>query len=221
MTIQTEERTTRAYRLLLRAGIRVLPVPVEALARHAAPGVLLASYAEYERRTGLARTALAESGMADGLTFLSPRGARVILYNEAKSEARRRFTICHEIGHIVCGHTRHGHAEEAEANDFAARLLMPDALLRFARDRRQAVTAEFLSVCFGVSRAAARRKLAALSAFGFGEAHTLDNAVRLLFQDALYAFAPAMSLHDRPGDLFGSEENRSALVSIENALLEP
>jgi len=218
MAITKEERTARAYGLLLRAGLHSLPIPVEALVRHAAPGVILASYAAYEAKTGLNRAAFAASGMADGLTFRSPQGTRVILYNEEKNEPRRRFTICHEIGHIVCGHTRHGHAEEAEANDFAAQLLMPDALLRFARDRRQAVTAGFLAGCFGVSAAAARRKLATLDG---SHVHALDSAIRLLFQDALFAYAPQMATAALTADKFGSEENHNALLRMENALLEP
>jgi len=221
MPTPTEELTTRAYALLLRAGVRTLPVPVEALAPYAAPGVVLASYAAYEAKTGLSCAAFAASGMADGLTFGHAQGAQIILYNEEKCVSRRRFTICHEIGHIVCGHKKHGRAEEAEANFFASQLLMPDALLRFARDRRQKVTAAFLAACFGVSHAAARRKLAELDSFGFGGADAQDGALCLLFQDALYAYAPKMAAHERTADRFGSAENRAALISIENMLLEP
>jgi len=217
--------TGEAYRLLLRANVRSLPIPVEALAGFAAPGVVLASYAEYAARTGVDAETLAASAMPDGFMFARGQQPCIILYNEQKPDARRRFTIAHEIGHIALKHCEHGAAEEAEANFFAAQLLMPDAILRFVRDRRRVVTAAFLQGSFDVSRTAARRKLSYLETGGFMNAHPLDLHVRLNLMEALHRCAPNLpagyTVGETVADMFGSAENLSSLRRLESVLLEP
>ena len=71
----------------------------------------------------------------------------MILYNQdIRSGERIRFSLCHEIGHIVLGH--HAAAasscrpesaeEEAQANLFAAAVLAPPAVVRQIRSPEQA-----------------------------------------------------------------------------------
>lgn len=69
---------------------------------------------------------------------------RVIRINMSEPLVRQRFTIAHEIGHILLGHEGISYrdpnyqkyndlimrANEANANSFAAELLMPEILLR-------------------------------------------------------------------------------------------
>lgn len=62
----------------------------------------------------------------------------VIGYNKTQHPHRQRFTVAHEIGHLVLGHTSKNHTvelndvgpEEIEANQFAAELLMPLQMLK-------------------------------------------------------------------------------------------
>ncbi|PBJ97566.1 ImmA/IrrE family metallo-endopeptidase [Pseudomonas plecoglossicida] len=70
-------------------------------------------------------------------SFCYENGVPVIRYNPADPVVRQRFTIAHEIGHMVLGHVRAGelaHRDtsfdsstpiEVAANAFAAQLLMP------------------------------------------------------------------------------------------------
>ncbi len=52
-------------------------------------------------------------------------------YNNSQSWHRRRFTIGHELGHLLMNHTCNADEyQEKEANEFAAELLMPLALLK-------------------------------------------------------------------------------------------
>jgi Zn-dependent peptidase ImmA (M78 family) len=83
-----------------------------------------------------------------GILYRQP-DRRVIVVNQNQSEARRRFTIAHEIGHLVLHKGEEVHVdagfrinlrdprsataedvEEIEANAFAANLLMPAAWLK-------------------------------------------------------------------------------------------
>lgn len=52
-----------------------------------------------------------------------------IFYNDQKTEERVRFTIMHELGHIVLDHTEASDLAEAEANFFAKYCLAPPPLV--------------------------------------------------------------------------------------------
>ncbi|MCQ2482260.1 MAG: ImmA/IrrE family metallo-endopeptidase [Clostridia bacterium] len=58
-------------------------------------------------------------------------GHYVVFYNDSVSEVRIRFTLMHELGHIVLGHDKQGRREEAEANYFASQMLVPDSALEY------------------------------------------------------------------------------------------
>ncbi|MDE1970088.1 MAG: ImmA/IrrE family metallo-endopeptidase [Patescibacteria group bacterium] len=72
-------------------------------------------------------------GAVDGLLVMID-GYPTIGFNPDVSWVRRRFTIAHEIGHLLLGHVCKGPAfednPEAEANQFAAELLMPLSFLK-------------------------------------------------------------------------------------------
>lgn len=52
-----------------------------------------------------------------------------IFYEDRKKRERIRFTIMHEIGHIVLEHTEHSQLAESEANFFAKYALAPPPLV--------------------------------------------------------------------------------------------
>lgn len=67
----------------------------------------------------------------DGLTINTPKGYPLIIINDAFPNDRKRFTLAHEMGHLVM-HTRIVESavvsdddKEDEANQFAAEFLMP------------------------------------------------------------------------------------------------
>lgn len=85
---------------------------------------------------------------ASGDCYYDSKGRPVIRYNPCEPQTRQRFTIAHELGHILLGHIRPGeraHRDpkrsydsyyerpmERQANDFAAQLLMPETVVRMA-----------------------------------------------------------------------------------------
>lgn len=56
-------------------------------------------------------------------------GYRLIIYNLTHPISRQRWTIAHELGHILLGHKGQNRVNEAETNYFAKELLMPMAVL--------------------------------------------------------------------------------------------
>ncbi len=60
----------------------------------------------------------------------------VIGYNDDRHPNRKRFTVAHEIGHLILCHTQQNYdsenkeTDDIEANQFAAELLMPLGMLK-------------------------------------------------------------------------------------------
>lgn len=52
-----------------------------------------------------------------------------VYYNDSKSEGRIRFTLLHEIAHIILGHKQQSDLAESEANFFAKYLIAPPVLV--------------------------------------------------------------------------------------------
>lgn len=102
-------------------------------------------------------------------------GKPVIKYNSSEAAVRQRFTIAHEIGHFALGHLSGSQklyrddasnfssgtksAVETEANSFAAKLLMPGNVVRFAVSEKNITSVEKLAEIFGVSQVAMKYRL--------------------------------------------------------------
>lgn len=127
-----------AWKILLDCKVDRLPVDLNPVCGRLKIRVL--SYGrnrELIQRAGLTQAVR----MTDGLTFYL-RNTPVVLFDETVQPQRARFTVAHEVGHIVLGHVRPGGftpvnrepqpgdaPEETEANQFAARLLAPACVL--------------------------------------------------------------------------------------------
>lgn len=69
----------------------------------------------------------------DGLLVAIGDGPPTIGFNPDRSWVRRRFTLGHEIGHLLLGHACGADLDgvaEREADQFAAELLVPLAMIR-------------------------------------------------------------------------------------------
>ena len=150
-----------SWRVLLNTGTRELPVKVSRICR--GYGVTLRSYqvgAPLIRELGLE----AHCDISDGFTVRS--GDRCyVFYNMEQPPGRVRFTIAHELGHVLLGHLGDGEhtvynresssedaLEEHTANVFASRLLAPACVLHALG----AVTPEQIAAVCDISMAAAR-----------------------------------------------------------------
>ena len=106
----------------------------------------------------------------DGQTATTDEGS-LIGYNKDKHVHRKRFTVAHELGHLVLGHTsKHGDhfleafdgegldLKEIEANQFAAELLVPLSMIK-EKIENGTKNVDTLVVDFWVSRDVMFRKI--------------------------------------------------------------
>lgn len=147
-----------AYRTLLHLNVTKLPVDVVSICQRC-KNTLLIPYSQAQPYANLIGINLPyDAPSAEAFTyrieFLPESIVHLLLYNDepGQSRARFRFTLAHELGHIVLKHRESSYVEEAEADAFAQHLLCPQPLLA-ALDGT--INDWMLAASFGVSLAAA------------------------------------------------------------------
>lgn len=134
-SLRFEEIRQKAIQVLERCGVMTPPVPVEVIAK------FLGVQIRYEP---------GQEDHVSGMAYRLENGQAIIGVNAAHANTRRRFTIAHELAHLLLheGEVFHfdegfasvygfrdedetsGREKEQEANAFAATLLMPEQLVR-------------------------------------------------------------------------------------------
>jgi Zn-dependent peptidase ImmA (M78 family) len=163
----------RVQQLLVSASVHEPPVPVERLAREAGAVV---SYQPFDAED------------ISGLLYRAEHASPVIGVNSNNAKVRQRFTIAHELGHLLLQDgqalilERHlqvnfrdktsstaSNQDEIEANQFAAELLMPREFLErglesllAGRPLTDSDLVRKLAVRFEVSQQAMEYRLASL-----------------------------------------------------------
>ena len=153
-----------AAKVLLDCGITTLPVSLNTIVKRL--GISCMTYQEMALQKDCSVEDICrEAGSMEG-TASRMQGNLMVTYNDDRPEDRKRFTVAHEIGHIVLGHLNHieGHTLkrgscplkhflffEDEANDFARNLLAPPV----AQELRQNQNVLTTQVIFGMSKTAA------------------------------------------------------------------
>ncbi|MEL7658803.1 MAG: ImmA/IrrE family metallo-endopeptidase, partial [Bacillota bacterium] len=89
------------WQILLDCGISELPINLNTICKHV--GVRVINYIQGRsliRELGKSR----EAKRSDGFIMRFDDGSAIIFYNSACSIGRQRFTIAHELGHLLLGH---------------------------------------------------------------------------------------------------------------------
>lgn len=175
-----------------------------------------------ERAFGIDVRAMELDGGCDGLAFWTEGGAKILLVSASKNPTRQRFTVAHELAHLLCrddqgihvdenvmGGSR-GDASEVRANSFAACLLMPAPLLR-ARIVTGAPDEEFARQVMDlkVSPSSLAWRLLNLKLIDadqrarLGRLRTIDCAARLNLLEAYAGWVEASSQPRLPVKLIG------------------
>lgn len=141
---------------------------------------------------------LMETGAEARTIRLRDTGMYLMVYDDVhfNSDHRIGWTIMHEIGHIVLGHltdfeqtalnrgglTKKGYEVlEIEAHYFAAEVMMPTALLKYF----QTIEIEEISLLFGVSEEAARKKYKRVFQVDYMPRHSCEDKLIRNFFDFL------------------------------------
>lgn len=149
-----------AWKMLIDCCVSELPVRTSQICDHY--GWILRSYQGGLRSIELlGLTGLMEK--TDGFCAVTKNNV-YIFYDRTMPVGRQRFTVAHEIGHLMLGHVGPGMAttqnreptgsekpEEQQANQFAARLLAPACVLH----EIGATTPEDIARFCGISKKAA------------------------------------------------------------------
>lgn len=139
-----------AWQTLIDFKVQELPVPLADICGSLGITLLDDSHAHELRPT--------ESGIA-----VKQGGKWYIIFDDTDTRGKQRFTVAHELGHILMGHAlKNGYytrreniekpADESEADMYAARLLAPACVLWGIG----ATTAEQIATVCDISIAAAR-----------------------------------------------------------------
>ncbi len=116
-----EEAVTCLYKEL---KIKKTPIKVSTIIKK--KGYVLVPYSQLNRKKV---SALLEENI-NGTSFFDLRlNNYVIYYNDNRVIEYQRFTIMHEIGHILLGHKEESELARMEANYFAAYALAPSPLI--------------------------------------------------------------------------------------------
>ena len=160
MILSSADITVKAYDELLSIKCGTLPITENHDFFHNDKKIVITSIQSYALMTGVTEAELTLGGKFDEglcITGIHPE-FDLILYNRNKIRCRKRFTVMHEIGHLKCGHEKHGKQEELEAHFFASQLLVPDILLYELHKRGYAITGTFISKTFDISGEASEKK---------------------------------------------------------------
>lgn len=118
-----------AWQCLIDVGIKSLPVKTLQITEFFGIDVFADSDVQYLRP------------QESGCCFVDRQGNWTIVYDDSETPGRMRFTIAHELGHILLGHELEAGFEhlrrisegkpitETQADEFAARLLAPACVL--------------------------------------------------------------------------------------------
>lgn len=124
--------------------------------------VYIVDFQKYSDITGISVDELTDGGaLSDGYTIRS-EAANIVLYDKSldfNCPQRLRFSLAHEIGHIVLEHRNDDAESEEEANYFASQIVAHDAIVISFLIGSWNLDIERIRERFGISWDTARIKL--------------------------------------------------------------
>lgn len=161
MTIPDYARAARlAYKTLLALHIESIPVdPLQILSF--CRNTSIRTYEEITPLFGLSDPSHFRWYMMDNkdaMTIRRDMGGKAVyelLYDSHGSPSRRRFTLAHELGHIILKHSLEERFEEKEADFFASQLLAPAPVLEMLKEYGVPLDADTVADIFYISQSAA------------------------------------------------------------------
>lgn len=117
--------TNAAYRLLIEQDTLELPINLNNFIRIYQQNIRIMTYSQMAARFSMTVNDYKLLVPSEFGFTMKLNDKNYILYNEEKGYYTNRFTIAHEIGHIILKHTTDDSVAKREANCFARNLLCP------------------------------------------------------------------------------------------------
>ena len=179
--------TTTAYQTLIYNNIPLPINPYKIKLQNIKIKIL--SMQDFSRRFNVSLEELTQNeSFNEGYNILQIKNGikkATILYNEdILSSERKRFTIAHELGHIVLGHNEYSEKNEKEADTFASQLLLPHCILEQLVKYGKPVTEIYLKEKFGLSNEAAHiSKLQVGKKINSNAVNELEDIILTMYKD--------------------------------------
>lgn len=140
--------TNKAYETLIKFNEFSHPVQIFNVIKRL-PNVKLYKYSEYAMRNNLTDFEFFDLAPSEyGFTiYNSKKDIYQLIYNDLKDYTTIRFTLAHELGHIILKHKEDGIIEKKEANCFARNFLCP---VLMAKELKLKTIVDYVN-CFNVS----------------------------------------------------------------------
>ncbi len=180
MKFNWNDITSLAYQTLIELKLTEFPIPPNKIR---CKEVKIVSYQKYAQFSGLTVEEITCSGeLKDAFVMRGLRpGLTMILYNEEQIDSRTKHTLWHEVGHVKCGHTRHGPQEEIEAHFFASQANAPNALIKEIAKKGYSIDSSLLTQYFGLSQESAKKKMEYLNKHHFNHTNEYDEIIQMQF----------------------------------------
>ena len=125
-----DEIENKIVDLYIDEQINKIPINPFSIIKH--EGYIAIPFSQFKQPIA---TASSNDEENDAFSFFSPQhNTFIIVYDDEKPLIRLRFTLMHEIGHIVLGHKCESELAKKEADYFAAYALAPSPLILYLAD---------------------------------------------------------------------------------------
>lgn len=122
-----DEIETVIVELFKRISINKFPLDCFEICKQI--GIRIVPYSRLSEKERTELSAASKDGCCALFEIEKDKFVWVIFYNDKMSKHHIRFTIMHELGHIILDHSEHSDLAESEANYFAKYALAPPPLV--------------------------------------------------------------------------------------------
>lgn len=142
METNFEETTNLAYDILIKYSDGKFPIDIFKIIRENFKNIKLMPFSKWKAKTKVNGDMFEELNTDYGIVFYDNK-KYCIIYNDSKCLQTQRWTLAHELGHILRGHLTNAeylmcstdnNPFEIEANTFAKQLLVPFPVIKYLFD---------------------------------------------------------------------------------------
>ena len=121
--------TNKAYEILSLQDCISLPIDIFSIV-NSLPNIRLKKYSDICKRFSISMDEFIDIAESEYGSILKKGNKSEIIYNDYKDITTNRFTVAHELGHVILNHKAKDANEEKEANCFARNILCPIPIVK-------------------------------------------------------------------------------------------